>query len=301
MAVQYLDIVRHDVTMAANRLDMETQAVFSAVQNLYGMTFSSRGRDAVVAVVTMGDNADSIIALTKHTSEDGKKDMKKSAVRGFASEILLMVIRSSDNVEFMKKYCTQLLTIGSSDSHSKLSELVGWCSPAADPVVFTQAGVPVLANIVKLKVEKSEEQEKQQQTKTENILCSELVTSVRLLQHQVSPWAGPGQGQRTKSRQVMNQGGYDGLKMDASYRQVQQIKLFSPSKLRRIISNFSVPKLPFQVYHKLTIINSYEESVIKEIVETGNLRTFTKLLNYFIFVTRVILMINIFNVQFQVS
>ena len=173
--------------MAVNRLDMETQAVFSTVQNLYGMTFTSRGRDAVVAVVTMGD---SIIALTKHTSEDGKKDMKKSAVRGFASEILLMVIRSSDNVEFMKKYCTQLLTIGSSDSHSKLSELVGWCSPSADPVVFTKAGIPVLANIVKLKVEKSEEQEKQQQTKMENILCSKLVTSVRLLQHP-----------RTKSRQ----------------------------------------------------------------------------------------------------
>ena len=108
--------------MAVNRLDMETQAVFSTVQNLYGMTFTSRGRDAVVAVVTMGD---SIIALTKHTSEDGKKDMKKSAVRGFASEILLMVIRSSDNVEFMKKYCTQLLTIGSSDSHSKLCQAQG--------------------------------------------------------------------------------------------------------------------------------------------------------------------------------
>ena len=65
--------------MAVNRLDMETQAVFSAVQNLYGMTFSSSGRDAVVAVVTMGD---SIIALTKHTSEDGGGHSKLCQAQG---------------------------------------------------------------------------------------------------------------------------------------------------------------------------------------------------------------------------
>ena len=263
MAVQYIDTIQQHVVAANNvRLDMETPEVHSAVSSLYGMTYSSRGRESVVRVVTMGHHADNIIALTRHSSEDGKKDMKKSAIRGFASDILLMVIRSTDNVEFLQKYATQLITIGSSDSHSKLSELVGWTAPLTDPVVFTEAGIGHLVDLVRSKVELSEEQQKQQQTKSETLLSSDLVTTVRLLQHQVCPAgsaAAAGQlGQhRTKSRQVITVAGNDGLRMDASFELVQQIKkLFNTWRL----ANFSV--LTFQEYYKLTLFYSIE-SVIK--------------------------------------
>ena len=199
MAVSFMDTIQRDVRAANSvRLDMETRDIHSALASLYGMTFTSVGRDAVVSVVTMGSLAENIIALTKHSSEDGKKDMKKSAIRGFASEILLLVIRYSDNVQFLRRYGTQLITIGNSDSHSKMSELAGWCAPLADSVVFTEEGIPALAGLVRRRLEQSEAEQSAQQTKSESILSSELVTAVRLLREHVSP--------RTKPRQV-TQGG----------------------------------------------------------------------------------------------
>ena len=82
MAVSFMDTIQRDVRAANSvRLDMETRDIHSALASLYGMTFTSVGRDAVVSVVTMGSLAENIIALTKHSSEDGKKDMKKSAIR----------------------------------------------------------------------------------------------------------------------------------------------------------------------------------------------------------------------------
>ena len=124
--------------------------------------------------------------------------MKKSAIRGFASEILLLVIRYSDNVQFLRRYGTQLITIGNSDSHSKMSELAGWCAPLADSAVFTEEGILALAGLVRRRLEQSEAEQSAQQTKSESILSSELVTAVRLLREHVSP--------RTKPRQV-TQGG----------------------------------------------------------------------------------------------
>ena len=64
----------------------------------------------------------------------------------------------------------------------------------ADPVVFTEEGIPVLAGLVRQRLEQSEAE----QRKSESILSSELVTLVRLLREHVSP--------RTKPRQV-SQGG----------------------------------------------------------------------------------------------
>ena len=187
MAVQYIDIITRDVTSANSvRLDMETSEVHNAISSLYGMTFTPKGREAVVAVVTMGSHLSPLLALTKHSTEDSKKDMKKSAIRGFASELILLTVRSSDNVPFLKRFATQLLTTANSDSHSKLAELQAWCGPLSDPCVFTEAGIGHLIGLARRKVEESEEQRDQ--------TSAELVTIVRLLRH----LAGP----RTIARQV---------------------------------------------------------------------------------------------------
>ena len=187
MAVQYLDIITRDVTSANSvRIDMETQEVHNAISSLFGMTFTSQGREGVVSVVTMGNHLDPLLALTKHSSDENKKDMKKSAIRGFASEIILLTVRSSDNIPFLRKYALELITTGNSDSHSKLAELQTWCSPLSDPAVFTEAGISQLISLARRKLEESEEQKQQ--------TSAELVTTVRLLRHLVGP--------RTTSRQV---------------------------------------------------------------------------------------------------
>jgi len=205
-AVRYLDIIQTDITRADTvRKEMETREVHNAILSLYGMTFTARGREALVSVLTTGDHLDCLLTLIKHSSEEGKKDMKKSAIRGFASELLLLTIRTTDNVEFLQRYAVRLVELGKYDSHSKLAELVGWCVPITDSMVFTEGGVEELTEVVKRNIEQGEERE---QTK-EGTLANELVTAVRILRHLVSP-----QCDRTQPRQV-SQGHGDGLVMDA--------------------------------------------------------------------------------------
>ena len=58
-------------------------------------------------------------------SEDNevKRDMKKSAIRGYASELLLLLVRSSGDVKYLKKFSTILLTIGAQDEASRYFNL----------------------------------------------------------------------------------------------------------------------------------------------------------------------------------
>jgi len=183
-AVRYLDIIQADISRAETvRKDMETREVHNAIISLYGMTFTAKGREALVFVLTTGDHLDCLLTLIKHSSEEGKKDMKKSAIRGFASELLLLTIRTTDNVEFLQRYAVRLVELGKYDSHSKLAELVSWCVPLTDNMVFTEGGVVELTEVVKRNIEQAEERE---QTK-EGTLANELVTAVRILNHLVSP------------------------------------------------------------------------------------------------------------------
>ena len=63
------------------------------------------------------------VRLVQHSpvvaDSDAKRDMKKSAVRGYASEILLLVVRSSGDVTYLKKFSQILLNIGSQDEASR--------------------------------------------------------------------------------------------------------------------------------------------------------------------------------------
>ena len=83
---------------------METSQILEVIQVLYGMTLTGQGLGAVVHVLCLGDNIETVLVLTNHSSMDGQKDMKKSAVRGYANELLLLCVRLSENVDFLSKY-----------------------------------------------------------------------------------------------------------------------------------------------------------------------------------------------------
>ena len=59
--------------------------------------------------------------------------MKKSAIRGYACEILLMVVRLSDQVDYLYFYSDELLALGKSDENSKLFELTSWLQWMYEP------------------------------------------------------------------------------------------------------------------------------------------------------------------------
>ena len=169
--VQCIDTLMADINKADTRKDMETASMLDAVQTLYGMTFTSVGRQAVVDVLTMNNHMDVLITLVKHSSQEGKKDMKKSAVRGYASELLLLTIRTTDNVEFLERYAGELIALGKHDEHSKLAELASWTSVLQEEQHFKHEGIPSLCEVVKKNMENV------------SPMSYELVTSVKLLKH----------------------------------------------------------------------------------------------------------------------
>ena len=115
-AVRHLDTIATDIRRADNvRVDMETPSTLAALLALYGMTFTARGRDALVRVLTTSDHLYCLLELCRHSSQEGKKDMKKSAIRGFASELLLLCVRSSEDMDWLQRYGTQLFELGRHD------------------------------------------------------------------------------------------------------------------------------------------------------------------------------------------
>ena len=104
-------IFRHEESISEDRKSMETMTVLEAVQSLYGQSLKVEGREAVVDVLTLGNNMDIIMHLTKHSSMEGGglKDMKKSAVRGYANELLLLCVRTSEDIGFLRKYAKEFV------------------------------------------------------------------------------------------------------------------------------------------------------------------------------------------------
>ena len=97
--------------------------------------------------------------------------MKKSAIRGYASELLLLTVRTTDNVPFLEKYAVEMLALGKHDEHSKLAELVNWASVLETTEHFREDGIPSLCENVKKNIEQI------------SPISYELITSVRLLKN----------------------------------------------------------------------------------------------------------------------
>ena len=250
MVVQYLDTLQHEVTKAAGvRKDMETREVQTAISGLYSLSFTARGREALVTVLTMGRLTDCLLALIRHSSEDGKKDMKKSAIRGYASELLLLTVRASDSVTWLQRYCGQLLQLGRSDSHSKLAELVSWCAPLADPAVFTEAGLAGLLDTVRRSVGEGKET---------GGLDNELVTAVRVLRYQVWP-AG-----LDRTRQVWRDSRDSGVVMETPLNS----KLLVDTRSRTCsLKHYRLSETRLETYYHKHLKNTQEQFHICEMFQ----------------------------------
>jgi len=131
-ALVKLDHLSYQVNFhGGDRRSLETNEVLSLAESLYGMTFSHAGREALVGILSQRDFLQPLLHLVKHSGEvddenQQKKDMKKSAIRGYACELVLMTIRHADQVEYLSFFTEELIAIGKSDENSKLYEIVTW-------------------------------------------------------------------------------------------------------------------------------------------------------------------------------
>ena len=87
-----------------NRRQLENETILSTIQSLFGLTFTSHGKQAVIQVLTMDSNLDCVLRLCNHTDMHGQKDMKKSGIRGYANELVLLCVRNCEHLDFITKY-----------------------------------------------------------------------------------------------------------------------------------------------------------------------------------------------------
>ena len=158
-----------------NRKDLEQMDVLETIQTLHGMTFTISGKLAVTRLLTTGRNLDIILRFVRHSGElkdgDGsvtKKDMKRSAIRGYACELLLLVVRTSEDVSYLNHFALELLSVGRADETSKLHELISWTAPI-ESIKVDATFLSSLCEVVK--------------SNCENVspMSHELVTAVRAI------------------------------------------------------------------------------------------------------------------------
>ena len=158
-----------------DRKDLEKMDILNTIQTLYGMTFTVTGKLTLTRLLTTGRTLDILIRFVQHSGElkEGntsatKKDMKRSAIRGYACELLLLVVRTSEDVSYLNYFAAELLELGRADETSKLHELISWISPI-ESIKIESAFLSSLCEVVK--------------TNCENVspMSHELLTAVRAI------------------------------------------------------------------------------------------------------------------------
>ena len=106
--IQCLDVLNHHVVNSGK----DSPAAIECIQSLYSLVFSVTGRLALIHVLALDNNLDVLLnILTNESDADAETRMKESAVRGYAAELVALVVRSTENATFYAKYGTALFII----------------------------------------------------------------------------------------------------------------------------------------------------------------------------------------------
>lgn len=138
----------------------DTPSCTECLQSLHSLVFSITGRLALIDILSLENNLDVLISiLTPDVDVHVEAKLKESAVRGYAAELVALVVRFTDNALFYGKYGTVLHGLVHQDivdgGGGKLAQLVRWVDVINNPQVFSLAGLTALCDTVKQHVEEA--------------------------------------------------------------------------------------------------------------------------------------------------
>ena len=143
----------------------DTPSCTDCLQSLHSLVFSISGRLALIDVLSLENNLDVLISiLTADSDVHVEARLKESAVRGYAAELVALVVRFTDNAAFYGKYGPVLHGLvhqevevdgGSGAGAGKLAQLVRWVDIINNPQMFSLAGLTALCDTVKQHVEEA--------------------------------------------------------------------------------------------------------------------------------------------------
>ncbi|XP_050425722.1 protein virilizer-like [Adelges cooleyi] len=141
------------------------------LHDMFQLTQSPIGKQAVVYVLTMGDNIDVIMNYFKYMEQT--KSTSEELHMLYSLDLMKIILENSENVIYLKKYGPSLYGIAC--KHSCFNDLIDWTYPAMAQSAFFPDDVSELCNNVKNNVENCLNFNKT------------LITSLRILKYLAAP------------------------------------------------------------------------------------------------------------------
>ncbi|KAK0061734.1 protein virilizer, partial [Biomphalaria pfeifferi] len=152
--IQYIDQLYH-CQNKVNKL-VDDPEVIVILHGLYTMTYSAANRDPLLGrnilskVFSFDKNIEVLLPYLERTGdEDFDMLMKRSVCANCSIQLLLIVIKTSSDVNLLSNYAHRLLALCENGGSTKLSQLQEWLAPAKKVTSFDLDGLPSIISQLK--------------------------------------------------------------------------------------------------------------------------------------------------------
>ncbi|ESO02055.1 hypothetical protein HELRODRAFT_161283 [Helobdella robusta] len=133
--IQYIDQLNeyHIKASLCEDQNVNDTAILAVMLNLYSMTFTFQGKEALVHVFTSNDNINTLISFIQADSGDNEKKHSPVCI-SYVLSIVLIIVQHTDEVGWLITNCKTLLAVveqelKSGKADEQVKELYDWISP----------------------------------------------------------------------------------------------------------------------------------------------------------------------------
>ncbi|KAG8190819.1 hypothetical protein JTE90_028318 [Oedothorax gibbosus] len=180
--------------------------IISVLHHMYTMLFSPTGRLAIINVLNLAQNMESLLPFVQMSGEEDLKK-SKSVCTSYVTELLMLVVHYSENVAMLEKFSEALHNLSQQELTPKLHDLGFWMAPTQSISSYTHEAVAPLMAVLKAHTEDAA------------LLPPELITALRILQHLTLPAKNSSDSEDVELKymyaiiQVFSNNGMDSLKV----------------------------------------------------------------------------------------
>jgi len=133
-------------------MDMDSAENIDMLHLMYSMTFSPIGRDAVISVLSHGNNLTCLLPFLTG-DEDHESKMKKSVSSRYASVLLNLTLQYLRQVSMLTEFGPRLLTIPKKENDKTIEDIQHWLAPLEKLSQFSIESIPPLIEFTKGELE----------------------------------------------------------------------------------------------------------------------------------------------------
>lgn len=162
-----LQVLQHlDKIVCLDCREDSSGELFDIFHELYSISFTSVGKFQIAFVLSLDENIQILIDVLQNCD-------KKSAVRNYVLDLIIMTIKYSDDIRYLRKFGRKLLDLAESDKQNHLYDVVPWLKPLEIANIISYEDIGSLCDILK------------KHTTLEGcaFLAGDLITCIRILRY----------------------------------------------------------------------------------------------------------------------